>query len=60
MDTGTTIWIDTETRDDLKALAEANSRSMAGQIRFMVKVELAKMESLQPGDGKVSSSDCAE
>jgi hypothetical protein len=33
---------------------------MTGQIRFMVKVELAKMESLQPGDGKVSSSDCAE
>jgi hypothetical protein len=60
MDEGTTLWIDKETRNNLRILAEANSRSVAGQIRWMVKVELLKLATVQPADGNLVSIDCAE
>lgn len=37
MDNGTSIWLDVETRDKLKKLADENGRTMAGQIRWMLK-----------------------
>jgi len=37
----TTVMVDTETRDLLKELAAKSERSMAAQLRFMVKQALA-------------------
>lgn len=37
----TTVMVDVETRDLLKELAARNERSMAAQLRFMVKQALA-------------------
>jgi hypothetical protein len=41
MDKGTVIWIDNNTKLGLQELAKKNDRSMAGQIRWMVRNALA-------------------
>lgn len=49
-DNGTTIWVDPETKIDLQRLAEINGRSLVGQIRWMVKRDLAELEIIpEPG-----------
>jgi len=57
---GTTIWIDNQTHVDLRKLAADNDRSVAGQIRFMVKNELAKINPNQLNDKLDDSGDCQE
>lgn len=41
-DEKTTIQIDVKTRDQLRELAAANQRTMAGQFRWMVECEFDK------------------
>lgn len=55
MDNGTSIWLDVETRDKLKKLADENGRTVAGQIRWMLK-ELAETEA----EEVTTNSDCEE
>lgn len=43
----TTIQIDVETRDKLKVLGEAYERTMAGQLRWLVNQEWAKLKALK-------------
>jgi len=44
---GTTLWVDRWTKDGLRKLAKANDRSVAGQLRFMVKRDLAEIGEVQ-------------
>lgn len=44
---GTSMWIDIETRDRLKKIADFYRRSLANQIRWFVIVEEARIEKLQ-------------
>lgn len=38
----TTVWTDTETRDKLKAMAKAERRTLADQLRHMIDQEWAR------------------
>jgi hypothetical protein len=55
MTDGTTVWIDKETREDLQKLAQINERSVAGQIRWMVKRDLAALNETQQSEPEKSS-----
>jgi len=44
MSDGSTIWLDEETKQDLKKLAALNDRSLVGQIRWLIRQALAKFE----------------
>jgi len=59
-DTGssTSIWIDRETHNDLRFLANANERSIAGQLRWMVKIELSKVQPPANDENQITGSDC--
>jgi hypothetical protein len=53
----TTVMVDVETRDLLKELAGKNERSMAAQLRFMVKQQLAALEAMSTGPAAQLATD---
>ena len=44
-DEGTTIWSDKSTKNKLERIADAQERSMAAQVRFMVDREYDELRS---------------
>ena len=50
MDDRTTIWIDRETKNSLKIIAEKNGRNIMGQLRLMVRQAMEDLDLEQSGE----------
>lgn len=42
--TGTTIWIDRETKNELQKIADEHGRTLVGQLRWLIRRELPEID----------------